>query len=361
MKEDEKNSHINLILVGFGKVGQELVQMVAPQRKQITGSNRLVYSWRALVDSRGILENSAGISTSQIQRALAIKMSGGSIAEIPGSLPIDQLTSMLAPGVILIDTSASTKTLPLLLQAIDKGGSIVLANKHPLCLPAVEVNNLYHHPRVHYESTVGAGLPIISALRDLRAAGDRIISIEACLSGTLGYLCSCLQSTMSYSAAVLQAYHAGYTEPDPRQDLSGMDVARKAVILGRTAGFDLALNDMAPQSLYDRALDGLPVDAFFLRLPEWDSKIRSMQERAAKNGEVLRYIAKISSSGVKIGLDAVPQQSSLGLLKGPENQIAVRTMCYENYPLVISGPGAGVSVTAGRVLSDIYHLVNQMV
>ena len=177
------------------------------------------------------------------------------------------------------------------------------------------------------------------------------------MSGTLGFLCSQLQAGVSYSKAVQEAFDAGYTEPDPRDDLSGFDVLRKALILARTAGWPLQHKDVSVQPLYDNRLVGIPVSEFFQRTELLDQTYQELVANAASEGKVLRYLATVTPKGGSVGLQSVDQDSALGALQGPGNYFAIYSTSYNQIPLVISGPGAGIEVTANGVLGDIIALI----
>jgi homoserine dehydrogenase len=209
---------------------------------------------------------------------------------------------------------------------------------------------------LRYEVTVGAGLRVIAGLRYLLDTGDRVTAIEGCLSGTLGYLCAQLESTVAYSAAVTQAGSLGYTEPDPREDLSGRDVARKALILARTAGWPLEMADLSVESLYPASLTSVSAQDFVGAMSALDEPYAGRVREAQAKGRVLRYVARVNSEGGSVGLAPVPKESPLGALRGPANYVAFHTARYVEVPLVISGPGAGPEVTAAGVLGDVINL-----
>jgi homoserine dehydrogenase len=258
--------------------------------------------------------------------------------------------------MLVTDLTASPHTAPVLRRALDAGCSVVLANKLPLSGSWPEVQPLLKHPRLRYEVTVGAGLPVIATLHYLLDTGDRIVRIEGCLSGTLGYLCAQLEQSIPYSAAVAQAHSLGYTEPDPREDLSGRDVARKALILGRTAGWQLELADLSVERLYDEAVAEIAPDDFLAAMPNEDARYAVRVAEAVAHGKTLRYVARITRDGGEVGLVAVERGSSLGALQGPGNYIALYSERYTEIPLVIAGPGAGPQVTAAGVMGDIIAL-----
>jgi homoserine dehydrogenase len=346
------NKHTNIILLGLGKVGRELVSQVLASPHDL--------KFTALADSRGMIGAADGLTTTQIQTAITTKAAGNSLADLPESLSASNLSAFLQSGSILVDTSASTTTTPLLKQALAKGCGVVLANKNPLAGAWAEAEDLFTSPNLRCESTVGAGLPVMSTLRDLLATGDTVTTIKGCLSGTLGFLCTRLEQGAAYSAVVTEAKELGYTEPDPRQDLSGLDVARKAVILARTAGIALEIADLPIEKLYSDALAEGTLEDFLTNMHTLDDAFNQRLQTALAEGKVPRYVARISAAGAVVGLEMVAKNSALGALQGPDNYIAFTTHRYGQNPLVIAGPGAGVPVTAAGVFSDILHLTAQM-
>lgn len=204
-----------------------------------------------------------------------------------------------------------------------------------------------------YEATVGAGLPIVVTTNLLRDTGDQVQRIEGGLSGTLGFLLSSIEQGQPYSAAVREAKALGWTEPDPRDDLGGVDVARKALILARTLGYQWNLSDITIEPLYPAEFADLSIAEFMAQLEQLDPGYAQRQAEAVAQGQTLRYVAAITSEGARVGLQAVAKDSPLGSLKGPDNMVAWTTNRYQERPLVVRGPGAGVEVTASAVLFDL--------
>ena len=201
---------------------------------------------------------------------------------------------------------------------------------------------------------MGAGLPIIDTYNKLAETGDRVLRIEGCVSGTLMFVASAISEGRTFSAAVREAVERGYAEPDPREDLSGRDAARKALILARLLGYRGAAP--APDDLVPRALRSLPLDEFMTRLSEVDADWTARVAREAKRGRVLRYVVTATRRSVSAKLMAVPVTSPTGALQGTRNLVAFTTKRYRTEPLVISGPGAGAEVTAAGILNDIFSL-----
>ena len=210
------------------------------------------------------------------------------------------------------------------------------------------------------QATVGAGLPVIATLKHLVDTGDRVLRVEGVLSGTLSYIFNTLAPGVPFSAVVAGAKAAGYTEPDPRDDLSGTDVARKVTILAREAGVPLELSDVPVQSLVPPALDSAPsADAFMAGLPQHDAAMEARLAAAAAKGAVLRYVGvvDVAARTGSVELREYPADHAFAALAGADNVIAFTTARYKDQPLIVRGPGAGAEVTAGGVFSDVLRLV----
>ena len=231
-----------------------------------------------------------------------------------------------------------------------------MANKKPLAGKLKDFKDLHGigDQRLFYEVVVGAGLPVIQTLKNLIATGDEIIEIKGCFSGTLGFIFSRLDEGKLFSEAVLEAKKNGFTEPDPRDDLSGLDVARKALILSRIIGGQKTeLRDIRLTGLYPKNMQKLNFDDFLKRLKDLDVVYKERIMRARKKNKVLRYIARINPLRCSVGLEEGSVLSDIGGLKGSDNLIVCKTKRYFNNPLVIKGPGAGRDVTAAGVFADV--------
>jgi homoserine dehydrogenase len=250
---------------------------------------------------------------------------------------------------------------PLLIKARAAGVHVVLANKLPLVDPLTQYQRLVGSApgALRYEVTVGAGLPIVSTLQGLLASGDRAERIEGCFSGTLGYLFSRLQDGVRFSSAVREAWELGYTEPDPRDDLGGRDVARKALILARLVGCELELSQVEVEPLFSADMANMPVHDFVDQIAAMDEGYLERHTQAQRRGRVLRYVAEVSDDACSVGLMEVAEEGRLGSLRGPENMVVVHTARYSEVPLTIAGPGAGPEVTAAGVLSDILDVAQK--
>jgi len=237
----------------------------------------------------------------------------------------------------------------------------VLANKKPLAGPPASYRRLLEAAaaagrRLRYEATVGAGLPVIDTFRKLVESGDRVMRVEGCVSGTLGFVLSSLEGGRPFSEAVREAVAKGYAEPDPREDLSGQDVLRKGLILARLLGY--AGPAPVAENLVPPALRRLSPARFLERLSSLDEVWRRRVETQAARGRVLRYVVVATSRGVRASLRAVPRESALGGLQGTRNLLSFTTRRYRAEPLVVAGPGAGAEVTAAGILNDIQSLAS---
>lgn len=351
---DVKKAYV--IFLGLGNVGRSLLRQILDIHDVLASRTGLRLVPIALADVSGLLLNPDGLPEETLRAALQATTDSNLLDALPGIRPLSEVGNALRAGAVLVDVTASPKTAPTLRAALDAGCSVVLANKIPLSGPWAEAREFFEHPHLRYEVTVGAGLPVIATLRYLLDTGDRVTAIEGCLSGTLGYLCAELERGVPYSVAVSQARSLGYTEPDPREDLSGRDVARKALILARTAGWPLEMADLSVEPLYPESLAGVSTEEFMAATPTLDEEYASRVAEAQAGGRTLRYVARVGPDGGEVGLVAVPQDSPLGALRGPANYIAFHTARYAEIPLVISGPGAGPEVTAAGVLGDVINL-----
>ncbi|KXZ48191.1 hypothetical protein GPECTOR_29g1 [Gonium pectorale] len=268
---------------------------------------------------------------------------------------------------VLLDCSASDSvaaTYPALMRS---GLHIVTPNKKfgsgPLA-PYRELREFAEHSgrSFMYEATVGAGLPVLSTLHDLLLTGDKVIRIEGILSGTLSYIFNTYKLGMRFSDVVADARAKGYTEPDPRDDLSGLDVARKVVILAREVGIPAELDSMGVQSLVPESLrdaTAVGVDDYMARLPQFDEEMASRAAEAAANGEVVRYVGCVDAEAgrAEVVLKTYPAAHPFAQLSGSDNLIVFTTERYKDRPVCVRGPGAGAEVTAAGVFADLIKVI----
>jgi len=355
----KKNSRIpsrrtSVVLLGVGQVGRALLRLILDRNEKM--KNDAVINVVGIADSRAALIDEDRLLQETLGEALRIKEMGGTLEELSGALAPSEITSALTPGTILVDVTASNDTAPLLRSALSRGCGIVLANKRPLATAWSKAEAFFSHPYVRYEATVGAGLPVISTLRNLLSCGDSFTSINGVLSGTLGYMCSQMERGASYSQALLSARQLGYTEPDPREDLLGMDVARKALILARSASWPLEPDEINVEPMFPDSLRDMTVDEFLAEVHTLDQEYARLVSESQKAGRSLRYVANIDGATAEVGLKQVEKDAPLGILNDAENSVIFRTQFYDEMPITISGPGAGPLVTAAGVLGDILDL-----
>jgi len=353
--------HADVVLLGFGQIGRTLAPMLGRARQD--GPRARVVG---VIDRSGYVFDPNGISTRRLaslatQKARGTRLSstnGGVAASTSDALATIARHALSRP--IFVDLTADD-TSALLRSALGAGMDVVLANKRPLSGKLADAEALQQTARTHdrrilHETTVGAGLPIIDTYYKLVEARDRVHRIDGCTSGTLGFLLSEIGRGRRFSESLSKAMEKGYTEPDPRDDLSGVDVARKALILGRLLGFRGELEDIALESLVPERVRKVPLAAFLSRLEEFDDAWHARARDAQENGRVLRYVASVTRRRVDVGLQAVESTSPFAALNGTDNQVAFTTMRYQTNPLIITGPGAGPAVTAAGVLNDILAL-----
>ncbi|HVO72193.1 MAG TPA: hypothetical protein VMT24_19215, partial [Aggregatilineaceae bacterium] len=257
---------------------------------------------------------------------------------------------------IVIDSTAADGMEPALAHALGLGYGVVLANKRPLAGPWASARVFFESTHTRFEATVGAGLPVVYTLRYLVDTGDAVQHIEGALSGTLGYLCTRLEEGEAFSMAVSMAKAKGYTEPDPRDDLSGMDVARKAIILARLAGWPMEPAHIRVEPLYPAEMASLSVDEFMSELPRLDADFAAYMGALAG---VPRYMAEVSPERGVVALRMVGERLA-AQLRGTLNQVSFTTQRYDEHPLTVIGPGAGLEVTAAAVLEDCLQLAQSI-
>jgi len=263
---------------------------------------------------------------------------------------------------VLIDCTASAAIAGRYADWLAAGIHIVTPNKKANSAELAYYHRLHEARRAGashylYEATVGAGLPVVHTLRDLRETGDDITSIEGIFSGTLAYLFNVYDGRVSFSEIVQDARQRGFTEPDPRDDLSGMDVARKLIILGREMGLTLELQDVQVESLVPAELAGGSIEEFMAQLPRYDTAIAARLEAARARGKVLRYTGTLSASGeATVGLKELDARHAFANIALTDNVVRFATRRYCDNPLIVQGPGAGPEVTAGGVFADLLRL-----
>jgi bifunctional aspartokinase / homoserine dehydrogenase 1 len=353
----------DVLLLGFGQIGRTLAPLIAKPRHGAV-QLRLV----GLVDRSGFVFDPRGLSPRRLASLAAAKAKGTPLAKATGGgghrgSATDAVTFAARHALsnpILVDVTAADTT-DTLKTALAAGLHVVLANKRPITVSRKRYDELLataqaHERQLLHEATVGAGLPSMDTYAKLVGSGDRVQRIEGCPSGTLGYLFGELGRGRRFSEALRGAIAKGYPEPDPRDDLSGMDVARKALILGRLLGFPGELKDIAVESLVPLGAERLKAEEFIARLEEYDAPWTRRLALARRRGGALRYRAIVTRRRIRVGLVVVDASSPMASLNGTDNQFIFTTTRYRENPLVITGPGAGPAVTAGGILNDVLKL-----
>lgn len=349
---------LSLGVVGPGLVGSTLLQQLATQAPVLRERAGIDLRVRAIVNSSRMLLDDTGIDLATWRERFARE-------SVPADFDgfVAHLGAPHLPHAAVVDCTADDSVARRYEPWLARGLHVVTPNKRAGAGPLARwraLRDTAKRSRSHffYEATVGAGLPVITTLRDLIATGDRVLQVEGILSGTLSYVFSAFAGDASFSAVVREAKRLGYTEPDPRDDLSGMDVARKLVILAREMGVEIDVEDVVVESLVPEALRGHgTVEAFLDALAGWDDAMAKRRAVAERAGESLRYVGVVDHLGrASVSLRAYPATHPFARVSGGDNVFAFRTQRYHAQPLVVQGPGAGPEVTAGGVFADVLRL-----
>lgn len=350
-------------IVGVGLIGGELLDQLAARAAALHSQFRIDLRVRGVANSRHMLLDDQGIDLGRWREAFATQGQNTDLEAFAAHMQVPHL-----PRAVLVDCTASAEVAARYASWLAAGMHVVTPNKKANSGSVATYRALRDTARarnIHYlyEATVGAGLPVITTLRDLVQTGDRVLAIEGVLSGTLSYLFGQLDGDRAFSDVVREAKALGYTEPDPRDDLSGTDVARKLVILAREMGLDLELDAIPIESLVPEGLRAAPsVEAFLAGLREHDTPMRERLDAARRSGDVLRYVGTIDAERgeARAGLRAYDLSHPFARLQGGDNVFLFRTTRYAKQPLVVQGPGAGPPVTAGGVFADLLRLANYL-
>jgi homoserine dehydrogenase len=354
---------VPLLIFGAGGVGRALVRQLIEAADLHAERHGLALPVVAWCDSDGAAVDEAGLPAEALRSLSAAKAAGGRLAETPLGYRQTDPAAIVdvagADGCIVVDATASDATMPALMLALDRGYAAATANKIPLCGPQAVFDRLVGGGRFRYESTVGSAVPVIETARGLLRCADEIRVVQAALSGTLGFICTGLQAGQPFSDLVAEAMRRGYTEPDPRIDLGGMDVARKALILARTLGWRLELSDIQVAAFLPAEYGILSLADCLARLPELNDAFAGRAAAAQAAGEALRFTAELREGRATVGLRVVPLDSALGRLRGNDNLVAFHTRYYPDTPLALQGRGAGVDAAAAGVHADVIALAEQ--
>ncbi len=345
---------VEIALLGTGRVGSALLEQLRQAAPRLAAEAGLELRLVALGASQRQVEDGAGIDLERWRQALA----GGGKRE-PRRLEDFFLDRGSAAARVWIDCTASESTASSYPRLLAAGVAVVAANKRPFAGPEASYRELLQAAAgsgavLLHEATVGAGLPVLSTLADLRRTGDRLERIEGLLSGTLNAVLDWLDGGLPFSKAVRRAYDDGLTEPHPWDDLGGADVGRKLTILARSAGRSIEPEEVQVEPLVPaEPWSGLDLDSFWQRLPELDQGFAERRAEAAAQGQRLRYVASLDPHGARVALQAVAAEHPAFGIEGADNLVAFTTTRYRDSPLVVRGPGAGPEVTAAGVFADL--------
>jgi homoserine dehydrogenase len=351
---------IPLIVFGVGNVGRTFLSQLAQTHLSLARRYGVDLRPVALAEIDGVIFDPDGLLSDTLETAINARERGESFADLPNVLtglePLDVVKHAAESGIedaIVVDITAADGMESAHRHALELGYGVALANKRPMAGPWTGARIFFEHPRMRFEATVGAGLPVITTLRYLVDTGDVVKHIEGAFSGTLGFLCSQLEDGEAFSRAVKVAKDNRYTEPDPRDDLGGMDVARKALILGRLAGWQMEMDDLRVEPLYPDEMADLSVDDFMTQLPRLDGDFAAYMGALAG---IPRYMAEVTPKGGSVGLRMVDQKLA-AQLRGTLNLAKFTTQRYAgDNAMELIGPGAGLEVTAAAVLQDCVQL-----
>ncbi len=364
----ETERYLDLLLLGCGSIGREFVAQVLERRSHVFERFGLHPRVVAIADRSGFLFEPTGFDLPRLREILDAKAAGGRLTDQDGATagtPVEMVNAALQYRLcrpVLVDVSDSSGAHEAWLAALAQRCDVATANKKPLAgdlavFESLQATAAQHHRLLRCEATVGAGLPVVDTLEMLLHTGDQLVSAAGSLSGTLGFLMTRLEEGEPFSAAVREAVDLGYTEPDPVADLSGEDVARKATILGRLSGLAGEGAKVMLEGLVDPAWAGTPVPELLERLErELDGPMAARVAAAKERGAALRFVARVERDRLVVGPTEVPADSALGMLRGTDNQVVFQSERYQARPLVITGPGAGVEVTAMGVLGDVLRI-----
>ena len=352
---------LNLYVVGTGLIGGTLLKQIKRQYDYFYDKRFLSINIVALANSKKMIFDENGLALENWKEDLGEKGAKMSIRAY-----IDQMTALDLPNSIFVDNTSSKLISDHYEEILNANISVVTPNKlansdsydRYLELQDIALKN---GVKFLYETNVGAGLPVISTLRDLKLSGDQIYKIDGILSGTISYIFNSFEGNKKFSEVVREAKKLGYTEPDPRDDLNGMDMARKILILSREAGISLELKDINMEALLPEAcFQADSVEGFFEELQKIDGMMEEKRIVAEKEGKKLRYIAGLENDKAFIRLEAVGPDSLFYAVSGSDNIIAYTSERYHDKPLVIKGPGAGAEVTAAGVFAEIIGISNYL-
>lgn len=352
------NQALSIGLIGPGLIGSTLLQQISRESDRLRKEFNVDLRVRGIANSKSMLLDDQGLDLTAWEEQFTHHAEPVDMQRF-----IDHIAAEYFPHTVIIDCSTSDTIPKHYLEWIERGIHIITPNKKAGTAPFPDYDRLMMAGRKRgkhflYETTVGAGLPIIGTLKDLIQTGDRIRRIEGVFSGTLAYLFWRFDGTVPFSELVREAKSLGYTEPDPRDDLTGMDIVRKAVILSREIGMKVEMDQVPVLNLVPDSLMHVPMDTFMEEMHVIDEHLLELQQEAAEKGELLKYVGIIDpeTSSCRVELKSYPKDHPFARISGTDNIVAFTTDRYHEQPLVIQGPGAGPEVTAGGVFADLLRL-----
>ncbi|MEG2646467.1 MAG: bifunctional aspartate kinase/homoserine dehydrogenase I [Mucinivorans sp.] len=349
---------LNLFLTGVGLVGDNLLQQIEGQQKRLMEQNGLKINIVGISNSKRMIFDRDGLDLKNYKTLLA----ASGCASSPESL-VEKIVSENIFNSVFVDCTAAPSVAALYDRLLEHNVSVVTANKIAASSDYAHYSKLKNLARARdvkflFETNVGAGLPIIGTINDLCNSGDKILGLEAVVSGTLNYIFNVLAADVPLSKAIMMARQAGYAEPDPRIDLSGMDVMRKLVILTRESGYQVEIEDVQKELFIPSDLFSGSLDEFWARVPsldqEWEAKRKVMEAKQMR----WRFVAAMSEGKCRVSLQEVGKDHPFYNLEGSNNIILIHSSRYREYPLQIKGYGAGAGVTAAGVFADIMSIAN---
>jgi aspartokinase/homoserine dehydrogenase 1 len=342
---------INMYLIGAGGVGSELLNQI---HQKFTANDPIEIKVIGIANSKVMVFNLDGIPLNNWKEQLTQSSEPMILQNF-----IDKITGLNLPHSVFVDCTSNQQVANRYPDVLKAHISIVTPNKKANSGSLTDyyaLRSLAKENHVHflYDANVGAGLPMIYTLQSLKRCGDSVTHLEAILSGTLSYLFNTFDGSVSFSEILKEAQHKGYTEPDPRDDLNGLDMARKFLILAREAGMELEMSDIIIQRfLPDTCFEATSIAEFYECLAQYDAHLSNLATNARQNNQVLRFIGSLENGKAVLSLKAVGQDHPFYQLSDTDNIASIRSTIYCDNPVVIKGPGAGTAITAAHVLSNI--------
>lgn len=353
-----ENVELNVFLLGIGLVGGNLLEQIKQQQPKLLKEKHLKIKLAGVANSKKMLFNREGIDIETFREKMTTEGQDSSLENFK-----NEIIGLNMYNSIFVDCTANDQAAGLYAELLNANISIVTANK-------VAASSDYENyallkktakrkgAKFLFETNVGAGLPIITTLNDLVNSGDTIVKIEAVLSGTLNFIFNTISETVPLSQTIRMAKEQGFAEPDPRIDLSGVDVARKLLILVRESGHQFDMNDIKINTFIPEKYFEGSVDDFWKNIPEMDAEFEANRKKLAAEGLFWRFVAKFEDGKAEIGLQQIPANHPFADLQGSNNLVMFNTERYHEFPMIIKGYGAGAAVTAAGVFADIIRVSN---